>query len=52
MGTIYDSWFVCFAPASDPTYAVAVLVEKQPNGFGATYAAPIAKAILENLMHR
>jgi peptidoglycan glycosyltransferase len=52
LGNIYDSWFVCFAPASNPTYAVAVLVEKQPNGFGATYAAPIAKAILENLLHR
>ena len=52
LGNIYDSWFVCFAPASHPTYAVAVIVEKQPNGFGATYAAPIAKAILENLLHR
>jgi penicillin-binding protein A len=47
---IYDSWFTCFAPANDPKVAVAVIVEKQPNGFGATYAAPIAKAILENLL--
>ena len=26
----------CFAPADDPQVAVAVVVEKQPNGFGAT----------------
>jgi len=51
LGNIYDSWFVCFAPANNPKVAVAVLVEKQYNGFGATYAAPIAKAILENLLH-
>jgi hypothetical protein len=29
---------------------VAVVVEKQLNGFGATVAAPIAKAVLEKLM--
>jgi peptidoglycan glycosyltransferase len=52
LGTIYDSWFVCFAPATNPQVAVAVVVEKQPNGFGASVAAPIAKAMLENLLHR
>ena len=41
----------CFAPASNPQVAVAVVVEKQPNGFGGAVAAPIAKAILENLLH-
>lgn len=51
LGNVYDSWFVCFAPASNPRLAVAVVVEKQPNGFGAAVAAPIAKAILENLLH-
>jgi len=51
LGNIYDSWFVSFAPANNPQVAVAVIVEKQPNGFGATYAAPIAKAMLENLVH-
>jgi peptidoglycan glycosyltransferase len=51
LGNIYDSWFTSFAPASNPKVAVAVIVEKQPNGFGATYAAPIAKAMLENLVH-
>lgn len=52
LGDIYDSWFTCFAPANNPQVEVTVIVEKQPNGFGATYAAPIAKAILENLLHR
>jgi peptidoglycan glycosyltransferase len=52
LGNIYDSWFTSFAPASNPKVAVAVVVEKQPNGFGATYAAPIAKAIIDNVLHR
>jgi peptidoglycan glycosyltransferase len=51
LGNVYDSWFTSFAPASNPKVAVTVVVEKQPNGFGATYAAPIAKAMLENLVH-
>jgi penicillin-binding protein A len=50
LGTVYDAWFVCFAPASNPRYVVSVVVEKQPNGFGASVSAPIAKAILEKLM--
>src|SRR6478735_3818888 len=50
LGTVYDAWFVCFAPADNPRYVVAAVVQKQPNGFGASVAAPIAKAILEKLM--
>ena len=50
LGTVYDAWFVCFAPANNPRYVVSVVVQKQPNGFGASVAAPIAKAILEKLM--
>jgi peptidoglycan glycosyltransferase len=50
LGTVYDAWFVCFAPADNPRYVVAAVVQKQPNGFGATVAAPIAKAILEKLL--
>ncbi|MBV9027696.1 MAG: penicillin-binding protein 2 [Candidatus Eremiobacteraeota bacterium] len=38
------SWFVCFAPADSPRVAVAVVVENV--GYGATYAAPIARAAL------
>jgi penicillin-binding protein A len=52
LGTIYDSWFVAFAPAYNPRYVVAVVVAKQPNGFGASVAAPIAKTILEKLLAR
>jgi peptidoglycan glycosyltransferase len=52
LGTIYDSWFVAFAPADNPRYVVAVVVAKQPNGFGASVAAPIAKVILEKLLAR
>jgi penicillin-binding protein A len=49
---VYDAWFVAFAPADNPRYVVAVVLEKQPNGFGASVAAPIAKTILEKLMAR
>jgi peptidoglycan glycosyltransferase len=49
---VYDAWFVCFAPASKPRYVVAVQVEKQPNGFGASVSAPIAKAVLGKLLGR
>jgi peptidoglycan glycosyltransferase len=52
LGSVYDAWFVCFAPADNPRYVVAAVVEKQPNGFGASVAAPIAKAILERLLAR
>ncbi|HUJ56820.1 MAG TPA: penicillin-binding transpeptidase domain-containing protein [Gaiellaceae bacterium] len=50
LGDVYDAWFVCFAPANHPKIAVAVAVEKQPNGFGGSVAAPIAKDILEKLL--
>jgi penicillin-binding protein A len=52
LGNLYDAWFVAFAPADNPRYVVAVVVEKQPNGFGGSVSAPIAKAILEKLLHR
>jgi peptidoglycan glycosyltransferase len=52
LGNVYDAWFVCFAPADNPRYVVAVVVEKQANGFGASISGPIAKAILEKLLHR
>lgn len=47
---VYTAWFVCFAPANNPRYAVAVVLEKQLNGFGGAVSAPIAKAVLENLL--
>jgi penicillin-binding protein 2 len=39
------SWFIAYAPADDPTIAVAVLVEN--GGFGASAAAPIARKVLD-----
>lgn len=48
---VYTAWFVCFAPADNPRVAVAVVVEKQPNGFGGSVSAPIAKAVLEKLLN-
>jgi penicillin-binding protein A len=52
LGSVYDAWFVAFAPANSPRYAVAVVVEKQPNGFGGSISAPIARTILEKLLAR
>jgi len=44
------SWFVGFAPASNPTIAVAVIVEANsadPRATGNTTAAPIARAMMQ-----
>lgn len=48
---VYTAWFVAFAPADNPQVAVAVVLEKQANGFGGAVAAPIAKVVLEALLH-
>ena len=40
------AWFACFAPASNPRIAVAVLVEH--GGGGGAAAAPVARQVLEN----
>lgn len=37
------SWFIAFAPANEPQIAIAVIVEN--GGFGASAAAPIARAL-------
>jgi cell division protein FtsI/penicillin-binding protein 2 len=42
------SWFVCFAPAEHPRVAVAIVIENV--GYGATYAAPIAKDVMETAL--
>jgi peptidoglycan glycosyltransferase len=49
---VYTAWFVCFAPAQNPQYAVGVVLEKQLNGFGGAVAAPIAKQVLQALLGR
>ncbi|MBV8065907.1 MAG: penicillin-binding protein 2 [Actinobacteria bacterium] len=52
INNVYTAWFVSFAPADNPQVAVAVVLEKQANGFGGSVSAPIAKQILEKLLHR
>ncbi|MGR4065574.1 MAG: peptidoglycan D,D-transpeptidase FtsI family protein [Vulcanimicrobiaceae bacterium] len=42
------SWFVCFAPAENPRFAVAVVVEN--GGYGADVAAPIARDVLQTAL--
>jgi penicillin-binding protein A len=42
-------WFIAFAPVQDPTVAIAVTVECG-TGFGGTVAAPIAKAVMQELL--
>ena len=44
------SWFVCFAPADNPRYAIAVVVENQLHKTGGEVAAPIAKTLMEALL--
>jgi peptidoglycan glycosyltransferase len=48
------AWFIAFAPAEAPRYAVAVIVEHGGNfgseATGGHVAAPIAKAVLQNLL--
>lgn len=43
------SWFVCFAPRENPKIAVAVIVENA--GFGATWAGPIARMVMEKYIN-
>jgi peptidoglycan glycosyltransferase len=48
------AWFIAFAPANAPRYAVAVIVEHGgvaggDNATGGAVAAPIAKQMLQNL---
>ena len=40
-----NAWFISYAPADDPRYALAVLVEH--GGFGAGAAAPRAREIMK-----
>lgn len=42
------SWFVCFAPANDARAVVAIIVEN--TGYGATFAAPIARDVLRTAL--
>jgi penicillin-binding protein A len=42
------AWFVAFAPAEHPRVALSVVVENV--GYGATYAAPIAREVLRTAL--
>jgi penicillin-binding protein A len=47
---VNNVWFIAFAPAQHPTVAVAVTLKGVP-GQGAAFAAPVAKQVMEALLH-
>jgi peptidoglycan glycosyltransferase len=47
---INNVWFIAFAPASNPRVAIAVTLEHVP-GQGAVFAAPVAREVMEVLLH-
>jgi len=47
---INNVWFIAFAPVADPRIAVAVTLKAVP-GEGATFAAPVARAVIESLLN-
>jgi peptidoglycan glycosyltransferase len=47
---INNAWFIAFAPAAKPTVAIAVTLKGVP-GQGATFAAPVAREVIERLLH-
>jgi peptidoglycan glycosyltransferase len=44
------AWFIGFAPADEPQYAIAILVEN--GGEGSRVAVPIARQVLEAALHQ
>jgi peptidoglycan glycosyltransferase len=50
--SINQVWFIAFAPADNPRYAVAVTVENQVHKTGGEVAAPIVKTILQSLLNQ
>jgi penicillin-binding protein A len=47
---ITQPWFIGFAPLQNPRVAIAVTIETSQGGFGGTVAAPIAKAVVQQLL--
>jgi peptidoglycan glycosyltransferase len=47
---INNVWFIAFAPAAAPRVAIAVTLKGVP-GQGAAFAAPVAKQVIERLLH-
>ncbi len=52
----YTLWFTGFAPANNPKYAIAVLIEDGggmgQTGFGNLLAAPVAQKVLEAVLNK
>jgi peptidoglycan glycosyltransferase len=46
---INNVWFIAFAPAANPRVAIAVTLQGVP-GEGATFAAPVARQVIESLL--
>jgi peptidoglycan glycosyltransferase len=46
---VNNVWFIAFAPASDPRVVVAATLRKVP-GYGAVYALPVVKTVMERLL--
>ncbi|MDZ4180517.1 MAG: penicillin-binding transpeptidase domain-containing protein, partial [Coriobacteriia bacterium] len=44
------AWFIAFAPAEDPTVAVAIVLENA--GTGGRFAAPAARGVLQAALAR
>jgi len=44
------AWFIAYAPAKDPKYAISVLVEH--GGSGSSAAAPVAKKVIKKIIER
>jgi peptidoglycan glycosyltransferase len=47
---INNVWFIAFAPAANPTIAIAATLQHVP-GQGAAFAAPVARQVMERLLH-
>ena len=47
---INNVWFIAFAPAAAPRVAIAVTLRGVP-GQGAAFAAPVARQVMERLLH-
>ncbi|MBA3328938.1 MAG: hypothetical protein H0T43_11620 [Solirubrobacterales bacterium] len=47
---VNQPWFIGFAPQGGPEIAIAATIERQQGGQGGVDAAPIAKAVLQELL--
>ena len=45
-----EPWFIGFAPANNPRYAVAVTIDRTQGEFGGPTAGPIFKAVMQTLL--